>query len=538
MTTLLLRSAAAFLPLVASSAYAQDEAPPAKPPTDETADHWFRNVTDSAGVTWTHEADRDGKFRFPEIMGGGVALFDYDGDGDLDLYLVQGGVLGTPDEGEVELGNALYRNDSADGSMKFVDVTEEAGVGDTGYGMGAACGDFDRDGDVDLFVTNVGPNVLYRNNGDGTFTDATEKLKVGHPGWGTSAAFFDANGDDKLDLYVVNNLGWSESIETPCVNYYQERDYCAPTNYNAPAADLLYTFGRLGYSDSTVRAGIEAAFGNGLGLTIGDYDADGDLDVYVANDATKNVLWQNDGRGRFKNVAKLGGCAVNGSGKPEAGMGVQFADVDDDGDLDLYMTHLRRETNTYYRNRKGRFSDVSNIVGTNGASLLVTGFGMGIQDFDQDGTIDLFVANGAVQSWKAHERFNPGRRLRRAESRLWRNAHQARCEVRDRERRGCDPQSDHRNEPWLGLRRPRRRRGHRRGRREPGRPRRSSRERRAGCGGCELDRVPCRRRKERFRLTRRDRVDRSRRRGPAVPPSQPGVQLPVQQRSEGPFRSR
>lgn len=369
---------------------------------------WFREIAAASGLKWTHDADRTDRFRFPEIMGGGVALFDYDGDGDLDVYLVQGGKLVRGD-GEADLaGNRLFRNDTAKGEFAFVDVTGEAGVGDTGYGMGAACGDFDRDGDVDLFVTNVGPNVLYVNDGDGTFTRDTRKMKGQDPRWGTSAAFFDASGNGKLDLYVVNNLAWSDSVETECVNYYQERDYCSPNNYNSPAGDVLYTYGRLGFTDSTSKSGVEQAFGNGLGLAVGDYDLDGDTDVYIANDATKNVLWSNEGRARFENTAKLGGCEVSGSGRPEAGMGVQFVDMDDDGDLDLYMTHLRRETNTYYRNRKGLFSDMSNTVGTNSTSLRFTGFGMGVHDFDLDGALDLFVANGAVQAWKENERFVAG----------------------------------------------------------------------------------------------------------------------------------
>lgn len=382
----------------------------------DAASPWFREIAASAGLAWSHQADMTDRHRFPEIMGGGVALFDYDGDGDLDVYLVQSGVLEPPapkkDENGKDIpqdlpGNKLFRNDSADGKLAFVDVTAEAGVGDTGYGMGAACGDFDRDGDVDLFVTNVGPNVLYVNNGDGTFSSGLKKLKNPDPRWGTSAAFFDANGDGKLDLYVVNNLAWSASVETDCVNYYQEPDYCSPNNYNAPSVDLLYTFGRLGFTDSSTKAGLEQGFGNGLGLTVGDYDLDGDLDAYIANDATKNVLWANSGRARFSNNARIGGCEVSGSGRPEAGMGVQFVDMDDDGDLDLYMTHLRKETNTYYRNRKGLFTDMSNMVGTNGTSLLFTGFGLGIQDFDLDGTLDMFVANGAVQAWKENERYVP-----------------------------------------------------------------------------------------------------------------------------------
>lgn len=372
---------------------------------------WFTEVAKEAGVTWSQQSDRSDKHRFPEIMGGGVALLDYDGDGDLDLYLIQGGILDAPDpespEAEPRPGNKLFRNDSADGKWSFVDQTEAAGVGDTGYGMGVACADFDRDGDIDIYVTNVGPNVMYVNDGNGKFTDQTRKLKVGDPRWATSAAFFDADGKNGLDLYVVNNLAWSNSIETPCVNYYGEPDYCSPNNYNAPAVDVLYTFGRLGYTDATIRSGIEAGFGNGLGVTVGDYDNDGDVDIYVANDATPNVLWANDGKGKFEDIGLAKGCAVNGQGAPEAGMGVQFVDMNSDGHLDLYMTHLRRETNTYYRNLgNGKFTDKTNTTGTSRASLRMTGFGMGIHDFNHDGVLDLMVANGAVQAWKEEERFS------------------------------------------------------------------------------------------------------------------------------------
>ncbi|MEO0662595.1 MAG: VCBS repeat-containing protein, partial [Planctomycetota bacterium] len=259
----------------------------------EAADRpWFEDVAAAAGVDFVNVSDRSEAHRFPEIMGGGVALFDYDGDGDLDLYLVQGGFLGEIAEGATQPTNRLYRNDTEEGELRFVDVTEAAGVGHGGYGMGAACADFDRDGDVDLYVTNVGPNVLYRNNGDGTFADVSEKLGVADPRWATSAAFFDADGKGGLDLYVVNNLAWSDTVETPCFNYYQEPDYCSPNNYNAPSVDVLYTYGRLGYTDRTALGKVETAFGNGLGVVVADYDQDGDQDVYVANDATANVLWQ------------------------------------------------------------------------------------------------------------------------------------------------------------------------------------------------------------------------------------------------------
>jgi len=385
----------------AAQAAAQDRAPDAD--GEAQVAPWFEEVAVASGIDWTYVSGATSDYWFPEIMGGGVALFDYDGDGDLDVYLVQSGSLHT--ERTERPGNRLFRNDSADGALKFTDVTEAAGVGDQGYGMGVACGDYDRDGHIDLYVTNVGPNVLYKNNGDGTFKDVTEASKVGDDRWSTSAVFFDADGNGLLDLYVVSNLGWSPENETPCFNYKSERDYCSPNNYNAPATDVFYKFGRLGFNDATTLAGVNVAFGNGLGATIGDYDLDGDLDVYVANDATPNLLWSNDGKGAFKNVAPEGGCAVNANGTPEAGMGVQFLDLDEDGDLDLFMTHLRREKNTLYRNDNGRFRDASNMTGMAGISQRFTGFGMGFHDFDLDGVRDLYVANGAVQQWPVEDRF-------------------------------------------------------------------------------------------------------------------------------------
>lgn len=317
---------------------------------------------------------------------------------------MQSGILEPGAEGAPETlpGNKLFRN-KGDGT--FEDVTEAAGVGDTGYGMGVACADYDGDGDVDMYVTNVGANVLYRNNGKGKFDDRTEKAKVGDPRWATSAAWLDMDGDKDLDLYVVNNLVWSATTETPCFNYYGEPDYCSPTNYNAPSPDVIFTQGRLGFLEASALSGVGMAFGNGLGIAIGDYDGDNKPDIYVANDATANVLWHNKGRGKFENLAVNKGCAVNAEGTPEAGMGVQFVDIDMDGDLDLFMTHLRRETNTFYMNRNGRFRDRTSMTGMVEASVKMTGFGMGFHDFDQDGFLDLYVANGAVQAWQEEEAF-------------------------------------------------------------------------------------------------------------------------------------
>ena len=374
---------------------------------------WFQEEALASGLTWKHvsgaPADRHW---FPEIMGGGVALFDYDGDGDLDVYFVQSGYL-TPGEDQTSPTNRLFKNmtleqaaDDQLGGPQFVDMTFTAGVGDDGYGMGVACGDYDGDGDVDLYVTNVGANVFYQNQGDGTFKDVTARFNLGDARWGTSAAFVDGNSDGKLDLFVVNNLNWSPAIETPCNNYRNKPDYCSPNNYNAQSTDLLFLQGRLGFADYSRKQGLHLTTGNGLGVACADYDMDGDTDIYVANDATANALWRNSGMDSFKDVALAGGCAVNSTGTPEAGMGVQWVDVNQDGWFDLFMTHIRRETNTFYMNREGRFRDMTNMTGLGPASLRLTGFGMGFHDFDLDGRLDLYVANGAVQAWGRQESFS------------------------------------------------------------------------------------------------------------------------------------
>jgi len=364
-------------------------------PADDT-EVWFEDVAQESGVDFIHHSGATKAFRFPEIMGGGAALFDYDNDGDQDLYLVQSGALGAAATERPR--NRLYGND---GTGQFVDVTDAAGVGHDGYGMGACCGDYDNDGDIDLYVTNVGPNVLYRNNGDGTFSDVGDETGVVGDTWSTSCAFVDLDSDGQLDLFVVNNLGWVESEEIESFNYYGEKDYSSPNNYNAPLPDTLYRNQGAGqFEDVTAEAGLQAAYGNGLGVSCGDFDGDGSVDVYVANDARPNQLWRNLGDMKFVDTALENGCAVNGDGRAEAGMGVQFIDIEHDGDLDLFMTHLRDESNTFYLNQSGVFGDVTRQTGMLGRSIQFTGFGMGFVDFDHDAQLDLFIANGAVQSWK------------------------------------------------------------------------------------------------------------------------------------------
>lgn len=353
---------------------------------------WFEEVAADVKVDFKHVPYVVQRFYFPEIVPGGVGLFDYDADGYLDIYFVQGGEI--EPSAAITHVNKLYRN-RGDGT--FEDVTASAGVGDTGYGMGCACADYDNDGDVDLYVTNLGPNVLYRNNADGTFTDVTTLAGVGDSSWGTSCAFVDIDADGDLDIFVANYVTWSANRELICRSSGDKRDYCKPTNYKAPAPDTLYrNNGDGSFTDVSKPAGLGKVFGNGLGVTSGDFDGDGHTDIYVTNDLMPNQLWVNNGQGRFTDRALLLGCALSGSGAAEAGMGVMAIDFENDGDLDLFMSHFRNESNTFYVNDGDLFDDVTARVGLAAPSLPFTGFGLGFADFDHDGVLDLFVANGRV----------------------------------------------------------------------------------------------------------------------------------------------
>jgi len=353
---------------------------------------WFQEVSAQAGIDFQHVRARTIRYWLPEIMSGGAAWLDYDNDGDLDLYLVQSSDLtgNAPDRP----GNQLYRN-RGDGT--FENVTAAAGVGDQNYGMGCAVGDYDGDGDFDLYVTNLELNVLYRNEGHGTFTDVTKTAGVGDDGWGASAAFADYDDDGKLDLFVVNYVDWSPAREIECYSGGNERDYCHPSNYNAPAVSVLYhNSGDGTFTNVTERAGIAQARGNGLGIVHGDFNQDGRMDFYVANDGMPNHLWINHGDGTFAERALVSGCAVNRQGVAEAGMGVMAFDLENDSDLDFFITHLRDETNILYTNQNGLFEDVTARTGLGAPSLPYTGFGTGFADFDHDGEQDVYVVNGRV----------------------------------------------------------------------------------------------------------------------------------------------
>jgi len=381
---------AAVLIAMVCGAAAGCRASSGSPGAGSSAPPWFEEIGARAGVSFVHRSGHAAKHYLPEIMGGGAALFDMDNDGFLDLYLVQSGSLADPSAG----GNRLYRN-RRDGT--FEDVTGRSGAGVGGYGMGVAAGDFDNDGFTDLYVTRFGGNVLLRNDGHGRFVDVTAKAGVAGGGWSTSAAFVDYDGDGRLDLFVARYLDWRMPAEVDCYSLTGVSDYCSPASYDLPSAALLFHNDGGGvFTDVSARAGIRSAVGNGLGVVAGDFDGDGRVDLFVANDRTPNHLWLNQGGGRFAESALALGCALDQDGTAKSGMGVDAADLDDDGDLDLLVVNLDGESDSFFRNRGKFFSDDTVSAGLRTPSRPFTRFGMALADFDNDGYLDLYEANGRV----------------------------------------------------------------------------------------------------------------------------------------------
>jgi hypothetical protein len=338
-------------------------------------------------------------------MGAGIAVLDYDNDGDLDVVAVQSGkITGTEErkDGGTENRHRLFRNDlrvAADGTrtLTFTDVTAEAGLVMTGYGMGVATGDYDGDGYVDLYVTAFGRNALYRNTGRGTFIDMTDQAGVQDSRWSSSAAFVDIDGDGHLDLYVANYVDFAVAANKPCTEPAGARDYCSPSVYRPVPDRLFRNRGDGTFEDVSERSGILRAYGAGLGVAVGDYDKDGHPDIYVANDATPNQLWRNTGTGTFEDEGLLSGTAFNAAGRPEGSMGIASGDYDADGDEDIVVTNLIGETFVLYENDgMGGFEDRRVPVGLSQPTAMMTGFGTEWADFDNDGTLDLVIANGAV----------------------------------------------------------------------------------------------------------------------------------------------
>jgi len=387
----------------------------------------LRDTTAAAGIDFMHVNGMTGRHDIVETMGAGGALFDADGDGDLDLYLVQGGALPGRSGAGADTAPAapparrdrLYRNDTAARQMpgeaspaprpRFTDISDAAGNLGSGYGIGVAAADVDNDGDVDLYVTNDGANQLLLNRGDGSFEQAAQASGASDERLSVSAVFFDFDRDGWIDLYAGNYV--NVPADPPqCRDTTGGIDYCGPDSF-APLPDRLWrNLGRgptgwRGFTDVSQRAGLRAVAAPALGAVAADFDGNGWLDLYVANDGRANHLWMNPGMSgasgvpRFSDQALLAGCAVNSQGSAEASMGVDAADIDGDGDFDLFMTHLIAETNTLYRNDgHGMFEDATSLAGLAAASRPFTSFGTGLLDLGNDGVLDLLVVNGAVNN--------------------------------------------------------------------------------------------------------------------------------------------
>ena len=354
----------------------------------------FLDVTATTGIEFKHQRGASDKKHLVETMGSGCALLDYDSDGLLDVLLINGGT--TPDSlvSEPVRPHALYRNM---GGGKFKDVTAQAGiVGNGNYGQGVAVGDYDNDGHPDVYITNFGPDILYHNNGDGTFSDVTSALASAIAALGSSAAFFDFDNDGYLDLYVVNYVNYRYDANPVCTEK-NIRSYCHPRYFSGVPAKLYRNLGNGRFQDVSEKSGIARLEGKSLGVVAADFDGDGWMDVYVANDTTRNFLLKNNGNGTFADVTLISGTGYNSEGEAEASMGVDASDYDGDGLLDLVVTNYDLETNALYRNEGGwQFSDKRWSAGLAKADHRFLGFGTGFFDFDNDGDRDLFIVNGHV----------------------------------------------------------------------------------------------------------------------------------------------
>lgn len=372
----------------------------------------FVDGAQEADLQFTHFNGMSGDYYLAEIMGSGGALFDFDDDGDLDVYLVQGRMLDpSRDEEEALLplpaghavGDRLFRNELRgevdEGDLRFEDVTDISGIVADGYGMGVAAGDYDEDGRVDLYVTNLGANQLWHNDGNGTFSNVTQRSGTDDRRWSTSAAFVDFDHDGRLDLYVTNYVDFRVANHKVCTTEHGAEEYCGPMSYRPQTDRLFHNRGDGVFDDVSGEVGLVSAPGPGLGVVTGDFDDNGWIDIYVANDQAANKLWMNQGEGVFREEALLRGSAVDAQGRAQASMGVDAGDIDGDGDEDLFMTHLLMEVNTLYENDgRGLFKDRTSATGLGPPSLGVTGFGTALLDADGDSWLDVIVVNGAVRT--------------------------------------------------------------------------------------------------------------------------------------------
>ncbi|MHC4825344.1 MAG: CRTAC1 family protein [Planctomycetota bacterium] len=411
MRTLPGRNAACalLLPVLLALAWGcrRTDVPPAEPGAEP-----FVDVAAQVGLDFAHVNGMSGELYIVEMMGAGCGLLDYDNDGDLDLYLVQGHPLVADDRSPPASASRsaaaahrdrLYRNDLVvrpDGSrqLSFTDMTEASGIEAPHYGMGVATGDYDNDGWVDLYLTNFGPNQMWRNNGDGTFSDVTRQTGTEDGSWSVGASFCDYDRDGWLDLFVANYVDFSLKAHRPCYHTSSAPDYCGPDSYAAQPDRLFRNRGDGSFEDASVPSKIAGTYSSRLGVVTADFDDDGWPDIYVANDHDKNLLWINRGDGTFVEEALTRGCALNWSAEAEASMGVEAADFDGDGDTDIIAAHMDGQTNTLWINRGGGFFE----DGTRGSGLGENNFRHTTYspitlDYDNDGGLDVLAVNGAME---------------------------------------------------------------------------------------------------------------------------------------------
>jgi hypothetical protein len=343
-----------------------------------------------SGITWVHTAGKSPEKHLPETSGAGCAFLDYDGDGWMDIYLVNSGKADfyTPDR---PIRNALYRN-NRDGT--FTDVTEKAGVAGGGYGMGVAVGDYNNDGLPDIYVTQVGRNILYRNNGDGTFTDVSEKAGIACDGWSSSAVWFDYDNDGRLDLFVCQFVEFDKT--TSCgLDPKGRHHYCIPTIFKPRPNWLFHNNGDGTFTDVSQESGIREHLGKAWGVVATDLDNDGRMDLFVANDTVANFLFMNRGAGKFEENAFAAGVAYSSEGRARSGMGVDSADYDNDGWMDLFVANIDEEIfSLYHNNHDGTFDDVAMQAGIGMPTRWMSGWGLKFFDYDNDGELDLILCNG------------------------------------------------------------------------------------------------------------------------------------------------
>ena len=361
----------------------------------------FEEVTAKSAIRFKHESSRTSQKYLPESMGAGVAMFDYDNDGWLDLFFVNGAKIldpmprgRSPDKSDPCYWNRLYHNN---GDGTFTDVTEKAGLQGRFYGMGAATGDYDNDGNVDLLVTNLGGNILYHNNGDGTFTDVTAKAGVGGSGWCTGACFVDYDRDGRLDLIVTRYVEWDFSSNIYCGEHKPGyRAYCHPDQFNAITHLVFHNNGDGTFTDVSKKCGIASSPGKGLGVAIDDFDGDGWPDIFVANDSVAEQLFRNNHDGTFTDVALLSGLAYDQNGHAFAGMGADFGDYENSGWPSVFVNALANQKYKLFRNDKGTFDDITDSIGLGASTMSHSGWGAKWIDYDNDGWLDLFIAQGHV----------------------------------------------------------------------------------------------------------------------------------------------